>query len=318
MDDKTKPTLNSTRVKRFFETGLKLNQLRILVALEQLGQVQKVADAMHVTQPAISKQLRELESDSGMRLFHRSGNRIEFTPLGAHLARRAGEILQQLTNVEVEIAALAQGLSGALSIGTVTTAAQILVHEAILRFLQLAPKARIKLVEGPADELFSLLEAGKLDIVVVRIPDSESLRPGVSTVLLNDPLVICSGVKHPFASRRDLDWPDLASTGWITPSMSSPAYKALARLADEKKLALDMVVESNSLTANVAMLAASELICLLPLSFARKLAQEHRIVILPVPTDQLLARVSAHWRADGTNPLTEVMANCLAEAGKAL
>lgn len=318
MNGKTKPAPNSTRIKRFFETGLKINQLRILVALEQLGQVQKVADALHVTQPAISKQLRELESDSGIRLFNRTGNRIEFTPVGARLARRAGEILQQLTNVEVEIAALAQGLSGALSIGTVTTAAQILVPQAILRFLQLAPKARIKLVEGPADELFSLLEAGKLDIVVARIPDNEGPRPGVSTVLLNDPLVICCGVKHPLASNRDLDWPDLAKAGWITPAMSSPAYKALATLLDEKKLSLHMAVESISLTANVAMLGASELICLLPLSFAKRLAQEHRIAILPVPTDRLLATVSAHWRSDGSNPLTAIMANCLDEVGKAL
>jgi DNA-binding transcriptional LysR family regulator len=59
------------------------------------------------------------------------------------------------------------------------------------------------------------------------------------------------------------------------------------------------------------------LIGLLPLSYARKLALQHRIAILPVPTDQLLARVSAHWRAEGTNPLTEVMANCLVEAGRA-
>ena len=137
-------------------------------------------------------------------------------------------------------------------------------------------------------------------------------------MLLNDPLVLCCGVKHPLAAKRDIDWPDLAEASWITPVMSSPAYKALARLLDEKRLPLDMAVESISLTANVAMLGASELVCLLPLSLAKRLAQEHRIAMLPVPTDRLLATVSAHWRSDGSNPLTAIMANCLVEVGKAL
>ncbi len=314
MSETNKPT----SIRRFSEGGLKINQLRILVALQQLGLVHKVADALHVTQPAISKQLRELESVTGVSLFRRVGNRIEFTVMGARLARRAAEILQQLTNAEVEIAALAQGVSGTVAIGTVTTAAQVLVPEAIRRFRELAPNARIKLHEGPSDALLEMLEEDKLDIVVARITDKDGLPVGMSTVLSHDPLVLCSGLHHPLAARRELDWPDLTSTGWIVPSLGSPAYKALVRLLQEKQLALDMVVESMSLTTNVAMLDANELICLLPLSYARRLAQERRIVILPVATDELLAQVSAHWKAGNTNPLTAIMTECLVECGKTL
>lgn len=305
-------------VTRFSEGGLKINQLRIMVMLQQLGLVHKVAAAMHVTQPAISKQLRELESITGVSLFRRAGNRIEFTVMGARLARRAAEILQQLNNAEVEIAALAQGISGTVAIGTVTTSAQVLVPEAIRRFRELAPGARIKLYDSPADGLFDMLDGGKLDIVVARSTEKHGLLFATSVVLSQDPLVVCSGVQHPLAVQRELDWAALATTGWIVPSSGSLAHKALLRLLQEKQVLLDMVVESMSLTANVAMLDSNELVGLLPLSYARRLAQERRIVILPVSTDGLLAQVSAHWTAGSTNPLTAIMADCLIAAGQAL
>ncbi|WP_170304179.1 LysR family transcriptional regulator [Duganella radicis] len=305
-------------IRRFSEGGLKINQLRILVALQQLGQVYRVADALHVTQPAISKQLRELENITGVSLFRRAGNRIEFTVMGERLARRAGEILQQLTNAEVEIAALAQGVSGTVAIGTVTTAAQVLVPQAIRRFRELAPGARIKLHEGPADGLLEMLEEGKLDVVVARGTEKDGPPSTQSTVLSHDPLVLCSGLHHPLAGHRELGWGELATTGWIVPSIGSLAYKALARLLQEKQIALDVAVESMSLTTNVAMLDSSELVCLLPLSYARRLVLEHRIVMLPVATDGLLAQVSAHWKADSDNPLTLIMTDSLIECGKAL
>lgn len=299
--------------RHLFEGGLKINHLRILVALQQLGQVQKVAEALHVTQPAISKQLREVESVTGARLFQRAGNRVAFTVVGARLARRAGEILQQLMNAEVEIAALAQGFAGALAIGTVTTAGQVLVPKAILRFRELAPQASVKLIESNANELFALLEAKQLNIVLARIPASDRARPGVSAVLLNDPLVLCCGILHPLALRQQLDWADLAGASCITPTIGSLAHDAFLELLEEKKIALNMAVESISISANVVMMGSSDLLGLLPLSLARRLAFEQRLAILPLSTDQLLAQVSAHWHRDDSNPLTAIMADCLVE-----
>lgn len=300
-----------------FEAGLKINHLRILAALQQLGQVQKVAEVLHVTQPAISKQLREVESVTGVRLFQRHGNRVEFTVVGARLARRAAELLQHLMNVEVEIAALAKGYSGTLAMGTVTTAAQVLVPEAVLRFQQMAPRATVKLVESTANELLTMLEAGRLDLVVVRLPNKDGLQPGVSAVLLDDPLVLCCNVRHPLASKHELEWADLAGASCITPTAGSLAHQAFLELLAAKGLALNMAVESISISANVALLGASELLGLLPMSLARRLAQEHRIAILPLSTDELLAQVSVHWNSGASNPLTAVMANCLADVGNA-
>lgn len=300
-------------LRRLFDADLKLRQLRILVALEQLGQVQKVAEALHVTQPAISKQLRELESAVGVPLFRRHGNRLEFTVVGARLARRSAEILQQLASTETEIKALSQGLAGTLTVGTVTTAAQILVSESIVRLRQLAPGAGIQLIEGTADGLLALLKAGKLDIAVLRGADEISLHNEAATLLLEDPLVLCCRIDHPLLGHPSLEWSDLADASWVAPASGSPAYQAFAQLLKTHGLTLTAPIESISITANIAMLTASDLIGLLPLSSARRLALEHRVAILPLTTGQLLAQVSAHWHDRSSNPLVPIMLSCLQE-----
>lgn len=309
---------SAIRLRRWFEADLKIRQLRILVALQELGQVQKVADALHVTQPAISKQLRELESTTGIQLFHRHGNRIAFTVAGERLANRAGEILQQLVSAEIEVAALAKGLAGTVVVGTVTTAAQVLVPQAIVRFRQMAPKAGTRLVEAAADELFALLDSGKLDIVVARGADESRLRPISSSTLVNDPLLICVRAGHPLTLRPSLDWSDLARMDWIIPAVGSPAHTAFLELLDKRQLRPHAAVESISMMANIATLASSDLLALLPLSSAKRLAQEQRLAILPLATDGLLAEVTTHWREDDSNPLTPIMAACLRDVAREL
>lgn len=298
---------------RFFDADLKVQQLRVLVQLHQLGKVQKVADVLHVSQPAISKQLREIESVTGVALFERIGNRIEFTAVGHHLARRAAQILQELRSLETEVAALSQGLAGELGIGLVTTAVQVLVPEVLLRFRQLAPNASVKLVEGTAGELFRLLEKGQVDLIVYRMTDNRTLKPGLSNVLLMDPLVVCCSNRHPLASSSKLDWSDLAEQDWIAPVSGSSAFDAFVQLLENQGLSPGIAVQTISITAILPLLEASDLIGLLPLSMAKRLALEQRIAILPLDTDNLLGQISAHWKSDDTNPLTGLMVDCLKE-----
>ncbi|HRO37104.1 LysR family transcriptional regulator [Thauera sp.] len=303
---------------RLFGAALKIHHLRILASMRTLGQVCKVADALHVTQPAISKQLREIEQATGLRLFERKGNRIDFTSLGSRLAERAGEILQQLADVEREVTSLAQGLTGKISVGAVTTAAGALVSDAILRFRRHAPEATIRFVEGAAHDLFGLLDAGDLDVVVARLSEEERQRAGNSVVVLSDPLLPCCGAGNPLAARTRLEWGDLAGLGWIAPAAGSPAHDAFVRLLEVNALPVKTAVESISLTTNVPLLQASNLLGLLPRSLALGLARERRVAILPLSTGALLSEISAHWRSSSTNPLTALMTESLVDAGQRL
>lgn len=102
---------------RFFTDVLKARHLRILVALDQLGQFSKVARAFNVAQPAISKQLAKLQKELGSQIMRRQGGNVVFTPMGDMLVRHAQEVLSRLQRAEFDIEAFRRGLGGKVRLG---------------------------------------------------------------------------------------------------------------------------------------------------------------------------------------------------------
>ncbi|MFM0091817.1 LysR family transcriptional regulator [Paraburkholderia sediminicola] len=90
-------------IERFFQAGLKLSHLRLLTLFDSLGQIRLVAEKLNVTQPAISKQLAELEAGLGVSVMTRVGNRLQLTAVGETLTRRAREVFHQLEQARYEV-----------------------------------------------------------------------------------------------------------------------------------------------------------------------------------------------------------------------
>ncbi len=86
----------SSAVDNFFRSRLRLSQLRMLVAVADLGQFKKVAGALNISPPAVSKQIAEIEEALRQPIVSRVGNHIEFTALGHLLSMRARELLEQI------------------------------------------------------------------------------------------------------------------------------------------------------------------------------------------------------------------------------
>src|SRR6185437_3010689 len=89
-------------IERFFQAGLKLSHLRLLTMFDSLGQIRLVAEKLNVTQPAVSKQLAELEAGLGVPVLTRVGNRLFFTPVGETLMKRGREVFHQLEQARFE------------------------------------------------------------------------------------------------------------------------------------------------------------------------------------------------------------------------
>ena len=113
----TRDPVQDRQFERFFGSAMKLNQLRILLALSELKQIKAVAQAFLVTQPAISKQIAEMESLLGLDLIRRVGQNVEFTVFGHALTNRAREILHQVNNARKDFDALCFGSSGRVKRG---------------------------------------------------------------------------------------------------------------------------------------------------------------------------------------------------------
>jgi len=304
-------------IERFFNSGLKLNQLRILVALADLKQVKLVAEAFHVTQPAISKQIAEMENALGVDLIRRVGQRVEFTSFGTLLTNRAREIIHQLSHARKDFDSLLSGITGKIALGVATTVTPVLIPEAVVAFLRRAPNAEVSLLEGTADRLFPMLNDSQIDLVVARTPappDNEQL---LDIAIASDPLVLAVSKQHPLAFRMTPDWQDLKGNQWILPPPSSPVYRAMEALLHQHGLSLPPgCIHSASLLANVGLLSRTSLIGLLPKTLALRYVNEETLAIVPLDVSSVLQHVHVILHKANSNPMIGLMKESLEYCGR--
>ncbi|PTE22303.1 LysR family transcriptional regulator [Cereibacter changlensis JA139] len=152
--------------------ALTLRQLGYFLALAEERHFSKAAERVHVTQPALSMQIREMEDALGTQLFERSPRDIRLTPAGREVETRARRILGQVS--ELEAVARQQGLVGRINLGVIPTVAPYLLPE-VLPLLRASDITRdLRLREATTDLLLAGLDRGQLDAVVIAEPPSSA------------------------------------------------------------------------------------------------------------------------------------------------
>lgn len=276
--------------------------------------VARVAEALNVTQPAVSKQIAELEKIVGVPVVTRDRNRLYLTPIGSRLADHARQALGQLDRAAFDIEAMASGVSGSVSIGVVSSVAPTLLPGAIALFKRGTPQASVSVTEGHFVELFPELEAGALDLLIARIWQPQEL-PGIDQMALySEPVVVVAGRNHPLAQKNDLAWSDVAAFPWILPQANSVARRAVDALFAANGLTPPSnTIASLSLALNVELLRVMPALGLMPQRLAQTQASRGEITALPLDTRGLLSEARCFWRADqiGKNGTLSLFLKCL-------
>ena len=308
-------TDNTVAIERYFRGGLKLQHLKILLRLSQLGTISKVAESFHVTQPAISKQIAEVESALEVALIQRAGRSMVFTPAGELLLKHAREIFYQLDQAKTGLSAITAGVAGKLTIAAVPTVTPVIVPMAINELRQQAPNVTVELLEGTTDRLFPALLDGAADIVVSRTQaPSKEFR---QAAIVEDPIVVVCGARHPLAYRRQLKWTDIDNTAWILPPENSAMHESLTQAMNENNLSFSAgCIKSTSLAASPALLASGSLIGLLPLSYAKQLTTDRKLVILPLQLSNLPSIIRLTWRRSDNSSILKLVRECFELVGR--
>lgn len=198
---------------------LRLRHLELLVALAQAGTMRAAAEQLHLSQPAISKMLHEVEEAFGARLFERSRQGVQLTPAGTAAVRRVRVVLGELAHVHDEVGAIRRGASAVLRVGTFSVTAA--VPAAVVKLRQEVPQVAVHIHEARVHELIQLLLAGELDCVFGALTnellDSDALRLLQREVLIDDALCVLVADTHPALRRRRLRWVDLVDADWVAP-----------------------------------------------------------------------------------------------------
>jgi LysR family cys regulon transcriptional activator len=154
-----------------------LEQLRLFVAVYESDlNVTVAARRLRLSQPGVSRQLKELEEELGLQLFERHGRSlVRITPAGEEIIERAGRILREVKNITRAAAAVRDASEGSLSIGTTHTQARYVLPEVVRSFRSQHPKIRVHLHQGTSEQIAQMAERDQVDFSIVT--NSEDLFP---------------------------------------------------------------------------------------------------------------------------------------------
>ena len=152
------------------EYGMEFRVLRYFLAIAREGSVTGAANFLHVTQPTLSRQLKELEEELGTRLFARLSHSVALTPDGMRLRKRAEEIMEMIEKTEAEFAVQEKAISGDIHIGSGETRAMRHVAGIIREIRDEYPDIHIHLHSGNSEDVTERLDKGLLDFGILIQP----------------------------------------------------------------------------------------------------------------------------------------------------
>lgn len=249
----------------------RLRHLQLLVALDEHGSIARAAKRMHLSQPAATQALAELERIVGMRLFERHARGVRATPAGRSLLAAARAALAGVRDTADAIAAISHGATAALRLGAIPAAAHALVAELLAAFCAARPGVHIDLHEDSSARLLPLLGALSLDAVFCREP--EMLPAGCRfDALRADEVVVVASREHALAGRHGLRLADLADACWVLPAMHTQLRQVFDELVPRAlPQARWFPVATTSLPVVAGMLTQPGAVALLPASLSATL-----------------------------------------------
>jgi LysR family transcriptional regulator of abg operon len=193
--------------------AIKLHQLRALVAVADHGTVVGASRALFVSQPAVTKAIRELESDLGITLLGRSVNGVALTRVGESLLQRARLIVGELGRAEQQMAMERGALEGRVIVGVTPLAALTLLPVAYARFRQDMPHITVEFLEQGEAKLSDSLRQGSLDFAVASASETVSDSSIECSELLTFPMAFAVRKNGVLAKATSLE--DLCEAEWV-------------------------------------------------------------------------------------------------------
>jgi LysR family transcriptional regulator of abg operon len=242
---------------------MKDHRLKALVQVAESGSIRAAARALHLSQSALTKALRELEESVGAELLLRSYKGIEFTEAGTTLLSRARLALSILDKARDEIRLLRGGAGATVAIGVTPLVAALVLPRVLREYERQQPDARIRLTEGLLTTVLPALMEGSLDFSLV-IADAAGLPYELDFEALAPVPAALGGRKgHPLARARR--WAELREAKWVLNlSSGSQGNNLLAWLAQQGIDAPNNTIHCASPMLMTEMMRRTDCICIGP------------------------------------------------------
>lgn len=229
------------------DRSVKLRHLHCFVEVARLGSVNRAAELLAITQPAVSKTLRELETILAVRLFERSRRGVRLTAQGAVFLRHAEAVLNALRRGLRSVDAFREAGGGFVTVGVLPTVAARLMPGAVRRFMEVQPDQTVRVISGTNPVLIDRLRQGELDMVVGRLTNPDRLAGLNFEYLYSERLSFVVRPGHPLLAERPFDFARLRDHAVILPTPEMIIRPEVERLLSRHGLdGLPRTIESVS------------------------------------------------------------------------
>lgn len=229
-----------------------IRQLEILQAVYQHNSISKAAEALKLTQPTLSTQLKKLAVQNDVRLYDQVGKKIVFTEAGRLFLDSASEILREVDRLQTNLSELNGLTKGTLKLAVVTSAKYFIPH-LLGPFCEKYPGIEVQLKVGNREQVIQRLEEAEDDFYVFsHVPDLPQIS---SKEFLPNPLIAISAPEHPLAKKKNIKLSELCQYDFLSREAGSGTRRSIELFfaKQDQKLKTKMTIESNEAIRHCVM-----------------------------------------------------------------
>lgn len=269
-------------IKNLLTGQLKIRHLVLVTTVAETGTLVAAAEKLHLTQPAVTRGLREIEEVFGTELFDRHPRGVRANEYGMAIIDRAHLILNTLQDADTQISQLKDRSGHLVRIGTNMAGASLLIPNAIVELKRKNPRTLIHIFEETPDKLASLLSRGEIDLLVGRFTEKEShLTQHIP--LYDEPVRLVVRRDHPLLATPGASMKDLLTYPWILPDQQSSLRSELEAMFSQHGLnPPSNIVECSTMLTIRHILLHTDSIAPLPMLVT---ASDSSLALLPQPLE---------------------------------
>ena len=199
--------------------NLDLGDLRAFVAVAERGSFHAAASDIHLSQPALSRRVAKLEASLGVRLLERTTRKVELTTVGRDFARKARDLLNGLDQSLLGIGAIAERMSGEVTIACVPSAVRYFLPDVLRRYHEKYPRILLRVTDEGAGDVLSSVARSEADFGINYVGAHE---PNIEfEPVMKESFVVACRKDHELAKRKKVTWAELGKYDYMTVAKAS-------------------------------------------------------------------------------------------------
>lgn len=288
-----------------------LKQLRTFVQIADCGSLSKAAEILRISQPSLSLQIKNLESELGVNLLNRHARGVTPTEVGHVFCEHARSILKDVEHAKETVSSHSKNPSGKVSVGLPTSACRGLSPYLISTVAERYPNLSLHIVEAMTGTLDEWLQLGRLDVALLY--NHKAFEHVAWTEMMAEDLLLIVSSSNPLVRRKSVPFRSLENMRIVLPGRPHVLRLVIERIAARANANVSTIVDSDSLTAIIQLVRLGYVTILPHFAVADEIARGEMVAIPlvnPVPSWRLSVVVSQrtiNLRA------SEVVATSLAE-----